>query len=64
MTLTLGAVSSGFGEGSQTLSGVGLPKWFRYYAVEHKVAIERTTVEMRDISQVESLPENEQVALA
>lgn len=48
LVVLFGSASSGFGEGPQTLSGVGLPKWFRYYPAEHRVAIERTTVEMRD----------------
>jgi len=35
-------------DGPATLSGKPLPAWFKYYRAEHKVAIDRTTVEMDD----------------
>jgi len=34
--------------GRETLTGAPLPAWFRYYPAEHKVTIERATVEMKD----------------
>ncbi len=48
IAVLLGSVGAASAEGPQTLSGAALPKWFRYYPAEHKVAIERTTVEMKD----------------
>ncbi len=50
--VTIGCVLAFLGpllaEGHETLSGQPLPEWFKYYPAAHKVAIERTTVQMDD----------------
>jgi len=35
-------------DGAETLSGKPLPKWFKFYPAEHKVAIDRTFIKMSD----------------